>query len=112
MEQGLARFGERLAQRILTQAELQVYAGRTRPALYLAKRFAAKEAMVKALGTGFRDNVSLREIGILNDDLGKPELRYSPALQQRLQQCGVVRSHLSITDEGDYALAYVLLESD
>ena len=112
IEEGIARFGARLARRILTDAELQIYDHNARPALFLAKRFAAKEATVKALGTGFRENVSMREIGVDNDHLGKPVLRYSSSLLQQLQQCGVVRSHISITDEGDYALAYVLLEAD
>lgn len=112
IEDGIARFGERLARRILTDAELAVYQASSRPAIYLAKRFAAKEALVKALGTGFREEVALREIGIDNDELGKPHLRYSNVLQQRLQQHGISRSHLSITDEGGFALAYVLLESN
>ena len=112
IEEGIARFGPRLARRILTDAELQIYAHNARQARFLAKRFAAKEATVKALGTGFRENVSMREIGVDNDHLGKPVLRYSSSLLQQLQQCGVVRSHISITDEVDYALAYVLLEAD
>ncbi|MEJ2762021.1 MAG: holo-ACP synthase [Gammaproteobacteria bacterium] len=112
IEEGIARHGARFAGRILNEAELLLYHGTSMPARYLAKRFAAKEAMVKALGTGFRGIAHLREIGVDNDDMGKPILRYSPSLQQRLQEYGISRSHISITDEGGYALAYVLLEAD
>lgn len=112
MEAGMARFGDRLARRILTDAELAVYRDSRRQAGYLAKRFAAKEALVKALGTGFRGEVGLREIGVDNDGLGKPRLRYSASLQRQLREYGISRSHLSITDEGGFALAWVVLETD
>jgi len=112
MEKSIARFGERLAGRILTGAELDEFRNSRRPAPFLAKRFAAKEAAVKALGTGFRGLAALHDIGVGHDDLGKPYLCYAPALQQQLQQQGISRSHLSITDEAGMALAWVLLEAD
>ena len=111
IEDGIERFGSRLAKKILTEKELQYYDHNIKPVKYLAKRFAAKEALVKALGTGFRGQISLRDICVTNDDLGKPELEYSESLQQKLKEYDIIRTHLSITDENEYALAYVILES-
>ena len=75
---------------------------------FLASRFAAKEALVKALGTGFR-GVAPREIAVVPDDLGKPEFRLDPQVLVRL---GIqkTRLHLALTHEGDLALAFVVLE--
>ncbi|MBI2993692.1 MAG: holo-ACP synthase [Gammaproteobacteria bacterium] len=110
IEDGLARFGTRFAQRILSEAEFCEYNGHPRPAQFLARRFAAKEALVKAVGTGFRHGLFPREISVQHDTLGKPELRFSSQARSRLDQIGVSNSYLSISDERDYALAYVLLE--
>ena len=110
--EGLDRFGPKLARRILTDTELRLYEDHPRQAGFLAKRFAAKEALVKALGTGFRDEVRLKNIGIENDELGKPVLTFSGPMPTVLQRRGILRTHLSITDERDYALAYVVLETN
>jgi holo-[acyl-carrier protein] synthase len=108
---GLERYGPRFARRILSESEYRLYHGNPRQASFLAKRFAAKEALVKALGTGFRDGVSLRNITVENDDLGKPLLLYSEPLQAEFHRHGITHSHLSLADEQDYALAYVVLEA-
>ncbi len=107
----LERFGDRFARRILSEAEYGRYGSSSRQADFLAKRFAAKEALVKALGTGFRDDVSLRSVSVENNDLGRPFLAFSVPLQSVLQHHGITRSHLSIADEREYALAYVVLEA-
>ncbi|HHI92188.1 MAG TPA: holo-ACP synthase [Gammaproteobacteria bacterium] len=107
----LARYGERFAARILTEAEMTVFADLAQQAPFLAKRFAAKEAVAKALGTGFRNGLSLRDIGVGNDALGKPLLIFSQRTQQMLQKQGVGKSHLSLSDEREYAIAYVVLET-
>jgi len=112
MEESIDRFGDRLPGRILTGEELAEFRDNRQPAAFLAKRFAAKEAAVKALGTGFRGLTALHEIGVGHDELGKPYLLFAPAMQQQLQQQGISRSHLSITDDGGFALAWVLLEAD
>ncbi|MBI2970363.1 MAG: holo-ACP synthase [Gammaproteobacteria bacterium] len=110
METGLQRFGKRLVERILSEAERREYDLDPRPAQFLARRFAAKEALVKAAGTGFRKGLFLREISVQNDVLGKPELCFSPRARDVLDRLGVTGSHVSISDEREYALACVLLE--
>lgn len=109
---GLERYGPRFARRILSDSEYRLYDTNPRQASFLAKRFAAKEALVKALGTGFREGVSLKNISVANDDLGKPLLLYSDSLQALFRQHGITHSHLSLADEQNYALAYVVLEAD
>jgi holo-[acyl-carrier protein] synthase len=111
LQVSLERYGERFAARILAQTELDAFRCSARQAHFLAKRFAAKEAMAKALGTGFRDGLSLRDITVSNDTLGKPELVFSSCLEQRLQTVGVMQGHLSLSDEQEFAVAFVVLES-
>ena len=111
MAENLDQYGERFARRILTDNELAQFHETTKPAHFLAKRFAAKEALVKALGTGFRDGLNLRDISISNDHLGKPILQFSPRAQAWLDTRKITHSHLSLSDEQDFAIAFVTLES-
>jgi holo-[acyl-carrier protein] synthase len=110
MAENLERHGSRFAERILTEPEMRVFSDSSQPAQFLAKRFAAKEAAAKALGTGFRDGLSLRDISVCNDTLGKPGLEFSQRAQQNLEKQGVGNAHLSLSDEREYAIAYVILE--
>lgn len=107
----LERYAERPAGRILTAAERVDFAGVHSPARFLAKRFAAKEAFSKALGTGIRHPVTLRAIGVGHDAHGKPILEFSPALAALMAQRRL-RAHVSITDEHDFALAFVVIEQE
>ncbi|MEJ2552837.1 MAG: holo-ACP synthase [Gammaproteobacteria bacterium] len=107
----LARHGERFARRILAAAEFEEYLADKRPAYFLAKHFAAKEALVKALGTGFRDGIRLSDIRVTHDHLGKPGLRYDGNTAALLRQMGISCSHISLADEHDYAVAFVILEA-
>lgn len=109
VQAALDRFGGRFARRILTGEELDDLPGPRRAAQFLAKRFAAKEALVKALGTGFRFGVGPRDIGVRHDPLGRPFLVFSPAAQGLLDTRGVAESHLSLADEEDLAVAFVTL---
>ena len=111
MRANLDRHGERFARRILAPAELEEFLSHKRQAHFLAKRFAAKEALVKALGTGFRDGVKLPDIRVDHDGLGKPGLKYDGKTAQLLRQLGVALSHISLADEDDYAVAFVILEA-
>ncbi|MDR5868211.1 holo-ACP synthase [Halomonas koreensis] len=109
-EAAQARHGERFAERLLGADELARYRDRGRPAAYLAKRFAAKEAFVKALGTGLRRGMRWPEIQVDNDALGRPTLSLSGRALELAQAEGVRSLHLSLSDEAAFAVAFVVLE--
>lgn len=108
---GNDRFGNRLAQKLLSALEMSDYHDHHDQAALLAKRFAAKEALVKALGIGFRNGVQLPQISIIHDKDGRPGFQYQGRIADILKERGVKSSHLSISDEKQYAIAYVVLES-
>jgi holo-[acyl-carrier protein] synthase len=112
VERALERFGERFARRILCDPELARFRAHRQPAAYLAKRFAAKEAFTKALGTGIHAPANWHGVWVVNLRSGKPQLEFSPALRALLEQRGVRRAHVSLTDEREMACATVILESD
>lgn len=103
----LARHGERFARRILADKELAVYHDAARPEHFLAKRFAAKEAAAKAFGTGFRDGLVMRDIVVVNDIKGKPELSFQGRARGLCDELGIGQHYLSISDERDHAIAFV-----
>ena len=107
----LARYGERFAQRILCPPELARFRAHRQPVSYLAKRFAAKEAFTKALGTGIHAPANWHGVWVVNLRSGQPKLEFSPALVALLDQRGVGRCHLSLSDERAIASATVILES-
>ena len=100
---------DRFVARVLHANEQTDFSKNLNPANYLAKRFAAKEAAVKALGTGFRNGIRMDEIEVYNDTLGKPHLRLHGAAKLEFDQIAN-KIHISITDDGDYAAAYVVTE--
>jgi len=104
------RYGERFARRILSETEMAEFFTHAHPARLLMKRFAAKEALAKAAGTGLRHPVSMTQISVTHDRLGKPGFVFSAELAAYFEQMGVVRHHLSISDERDMAVAFVILE--
>jgi holo-[acyl-carrier protein] synthase len=106
----LEKFGERFAARILAPEERAEFAAHKFPARFLAKRFAAKEAFAKALGTGVRHPVTLHNIRVGHDSLGKPSLAFAPSLADDLARRGINGHHLSLSDEEDMAVAFVILE--
>ncbi|MCA1926770.1 MAG: holo-ACP synthase [Thiobacillus sp.] len=107
---GLARHGDAFAKRLLAPAEYAAYAHSRDPARFLAKSFAAKEAFAKAAGTGLRAPLSLHNLAVLRDALGKPRLACAPELAAWLETKGVIAHHVSLTDEGDWVMAFVVLE--
>ena len=109
MAELLERHGERAMSRVLAAGEIPACRANAHPERFLAKRFAAKEALGKALGTGIRVPVLLTAIAIEHDDLGKPGFSYSPELAAWLDERHLT-VHLSISDEHDYAVAYVIAE--
>lgn len=108
----LARFGERFAQRILCPSELQRFKNHRQKANYLAKRFAAKEAFTKALGTGIHAPANWHGVWVENLDSGKPVFDFSEPLKKLLKSKGVTRTHLSLSDERGVAVATVILECE
>ncbi len=106
------RFGERLAVRLLAVQELEQYHCQRQEQRhrFLARRFAAKEAAVKALGTGFQRGIGFSQIEVEHDELGQPQLCWSGAARTRFDALGVERAYLSISDELHYAVAFVVLE--
>ena len=106
-----ARYGVHLAERMLSEHEFTEFRTNKHPARFIAKHFAAKEAFAKAVGSGLRDPVSLRRISIIHDNLGKPELMFDEVLLTHLAQLGIIGHHLSISDEHNMVVAFVVLES-
>jgi holo-[acyl-carrier protein] synthase len=111
IEKALERFGERFAIRILCEPELKRFKVHRKPAAYLAKRFAAKEAFTKALGTGIHAPANWHGVWVTNLRSGKPQLEFSPALNEMLKQRKIAQAHLSLTDERGMAAATVILET-
>lgn len=109
MEQALERHGEPFARRVLSHDEFVEYQASKQTTHFLAKRFAAKEAAAKALGTGFRDGISLKDISVEHTSVGQPLLSFSGKAKDMVSQSGITGSHLSISDEKEYAVAFVTL---
>lgn len=107
----ISQFGDDFAQRILAESELMSYQQSGIKARFLAKRFAAKEAFSKALGTGLRAPATFQNIAVTHDDLGKPLLVFAPELQALLALKKIQHTHLSISDEKNLAAAFVVLET-
>lgn len=105
------RFGERIARRILTPAELQQFEKRHCSLTFLASRFAAKEAASKALGTGIARGISFHNIEVVNNEQGQPQLKFHGRAQAQAEQRGIQRALLTLSDEKHYAVAMVVLET-
>jgi len=112
IEHALGRFGDRFARRILCDPELKRFASHRQPAAYLAKRFAAKEAFTKALGTGIHAPANWHGVWVKNLPSGKPVLEFSSALQELLRTRKISNHHLSLADERGMAVATVILECE
>ena len=110
IQESLDRFGDHFALRVLSEREMQECHLSNTQARFLAKRFAAKEAFAKALGTGIRKPATFENIGIGHDDLGKPVFDLAPELQACLDAKSIQFAHLSISDEKAFATAFVVLE--
>ncbi len=106
----LARHGERFVARILTPPERERYERTRDKAGHLAKRFAAKEAFSKAIGTGIHPPFKWHSIALGRDPRGKPLIVPSADMARHLESLGVVRAHVSLTDDQDVAMAFVVLE--
>ncbi len=107
----LLRFGGRFVQRILTQGEISEWHRRGCAEGFLARRFAAKEAISKALKTGISESINFQDISIKNDQKGAPFVVLSDKAGSLLESFGATRVLLSISDERSYAIAYAMIVS-
>ncbi|UGA55196.1 holo-ACP synthase [Vibrio sp. VB16] len=111
LEKALSRNGDAFAKRILAESEYQIYLTLKQQGRFLAKRFAAKEAASKALGTGIAHGVTFHDFVISNDENGKPILMLENRAKDIADKRGITHVHLSISDERHYAVATVVMES-
>jgi holo-[acyl-carrier protein] synthase len=108
-QENIEKHGERFLGKILAESEKPFYEQSNQKAQYLASRFAAKESLAKALGTGFRDGLIMPEIAILSNEMGRPYFELSGGAQELATSLGVKSMHLSISHEKEFALAFVVL---
>lgn len=107
----LERFGERMERRLFTAGELEYSRRHTDPLPHLAARFAAKEAAFKAIGTGLSGGVGWKHAEVHQPGGRQPVLEFHGAALERFQALGGTRTHLSLTHDGGFAIACVVLES-
>ena len=104
---------KKFVNRIFSQKELNIYKNKRNKMLYLSKRFSAKEAFVKSLGTGFRNNLCFTDISILNDKKGKPYFLFNKKIKNILKKkykLSSFKAHLSLSDEKKHSVSYVVLQ--
>jgi holo-[acyl-carrier protein] synthase len=104
------RYGDHFARRILMDEELELYQRSKNPVRFLAMRFAGKEAVVKAMGTGFAHGVWLRDVGILNNDWGRPIVVWSDRGSRVCARLGIGSGHISLTDDAGLVMAFAIVE--
>jgi holo-[acyl-carrier protein] synthase len=110
--QGLVeRYGERFMRRILTDDERAEFDRRNRPHDYLATRYAAKEALAKALGTGIGERFGFHSAQIDHDGAGRPMVRFLESSRKLVDELGITSALISLSDERHYVVAMVVLES-
>lgn len=108
-DDNIEKHGERFVGKILSELEKPLYESTNLKAQFVASRFAAKEALVKALGTGFKDGVIMPDISVLSNEQGRPYFELSGVVKERADQLGVKTIHLSISHEKVFALAFVVI---
>ena len=105
------RYGDHFVERLLMPAERAQLGKTKRTERFLAMRFAAKEAIVKALGTGFAHGVWIRDVGVVQNAWGKPEVAYSPRGEKMRRKLGIGDGHVTLTDEAGLIVAVAVLEA-
>jgi holo-[acyl-carrier protein] synthase len=103
------KFGERFVERLLLPAEQDAFRGYKRPLRFLAMRFAAKEAIVKAMGTGFAHGMWIRDSGVVSNAWGKPEIIWSERGRRMCEKLGIGEGHVTLTDEAGLIVAVAVL---
>ena len=103
------RFGQHFAERLLLDSERELFERSKRPVRFLAMRFAAKEAVVKAMGTGFAHGMWVRDVGMMPNSWGQPQIVYSARGEAMCAKLGIAGGHLSLTDEAGLIVAMAVL---
>jgi holo-[acyl-carrier protein] synthase len=103
------KFGEHFVRRLLLPAELEALQRHRRPVRFLAMRFAAKEAIVKAMGTGFAHGMWIRDSGVVTNAWGRPEIIWSERGRRMCEQLGIGEGHVTLTDEAGLVVAVAVL---
>ncbi len=106
------KYGKRFVTKILNSSELELFHQTNDQDRFLANRFAGKEAATKALGTGFSQGVTWKDFGVSNKTSGQPELILSNKLEKLFMAKGITSSHISLTDEQPWSMAFVILEKN
>ncbi|WP_044026137.1 holo-ACP synthase [Candidatus Blochmanniella vafra] len=106
----IVRSGDKLAQRILSKLELEIYYQKKNSVYFLSKRFVAKEAASKAFGTGMKQGIAFNQFEIFNDDYGQPGLRFFSCAAQLAERLALKKTYVTLTDTRVYACAVVILE--
>ena len=109
VQQTYDRFGEHFVRRLLMDEERELFNRDKRPARFLAMRFAAKEATVKAMGTGFAHGMWIRDVGVVNNDWGRPEIIFSGRGQAMCESLGIGRAHVSLSDDAGLIVAFAVV---
>ena len=109
INKSLERFGERFTRHLLMPQEMAQLARTRRPERFIAMRFAAKEAIVKAMGTGFAHGVWIRDVGVVQNEWGKPEVVFSERGERVRRGLGVGEGHVTLTDEAGLIVAVAVL---
>ena len=109
VERVYRRFGQRFAERLLLPAEMEQYLRHKRRSRFLAMRFAAKEAIVKAMGTGFAHGMWIRDVGVVQNAQGKPGIIYSERGRAMCERLGIGDGHITLSDEAGLVVAMAVL---
>lgn len=109
MEAVYERHGQRLIRHLLLPQEAALFEKAKRPVRFLAMRFAAKEAIVKAMGTGFAHGMWIRDAGFVPNAWGRPDIIWSERGRQRCEELGVGEGHITLTDEAGLVVAVAVL---
>jgi len=104
------RFGDHFVERLLMDEEREFFERNKWPVRFLAMRFAAKEATVKAMGTGFAHGMWIRDVGIINNDRGRPEVIWSARGQGVCERLGIGAGHVSLSDDAGLIVAFAIVE--
>lgn len=110
IERLIKKWGSKFTKRVFSQNEIKYSETHLKSEQHFAANFAVKESFVKALGTGFKSDLRIRDIEVLRDKAGKPYINLFGKAKQKIAELGVNRIHTSISHDGEYSIALVILE--